>query len=141
MDRHAIETVWSGIARAHRARLIWMSSSVGGHVGSGWASGGMDRASTEHGTVTIALEGHLDAVTGDALLDAVRRELEGDPSRIDIDLSVLASFASDGAIALAHCRDLCSRLPDGLHYRTEGGAGQLALLSAFEREPQVDLLD
>lgn len=140
-DRHAIETVWSGGERADRARLNQMSSTVGGHVGSGWASGGVVRASAEHGTVTIALEGHLDAVTGDALLDAVRRELEGDPSRIDIDLSVLVSFASDGAIALAHCRDLCARLPDGLHYRTEGGAGQLALLSAFEREPEVDIFD
>ena len=95
-------------------------------------------ASTEHGNVTIALEGHLDADTGDALLDTVRSELVQGPARIDIDLSVLASFAADGAIALSRCRDICAQLPDGLHYRTEGGAGQLALLSAFEREPEVD---
>lgn len=115
-----------------------MSSSVGGHVGSGWASGGNVRLSAEHGNVTIALEGHLDAVTGDTLLDTVRSELVHGPVRIDIDLSVLASFAADGAIALSRCRDICAQLPDGLHYRTEGGAGQLALLSAFEREPEVD---
>ena len=46
--------------------------------------------------------------------------------------------AADGAAALSRCRDICAQLPEGLHYRTEGGAGQLALLSAFEREPEVD---
>jgi hypothetical protein len=117
-----------------------MSSSVGGYVGSGWASGGNVRAITEHGNVTIALEGHLDADTGDTLLDTVRSELVHAPARIDIDLSVLASFAAEGALALSRCRDICAALPDGLHYRTEGGAGQLALLSAFEREPEVDSL-
>lgn len=115
-----------------------MSSAVEGQVGSGWSSGGSVRASAEDGNVTIALEGHLDAGTGDALLDTVRDELAHAPARIDIDLSVLASFAADGAIALSRCRDICAQLPDGLHYRTEGGAGQLALLSAFEREPEVD---
>ena len=115
-----------------------MSSSVGDHLESDWASGGNVRASAEDGSVTIALEGHLDAGTGDALLDTVRGELAHGPARIDIDLSVLASFAADGAIALSRCRDLCAQLPEGLHYRTEGGAGQLALLSAFEREPEVD---
>jgi hypothetical protein len=115
-----------------------MSASVGGHVGSSWASGGNVRLSAERGNVTIALEGHLDADTGDALLDTVRNELVHDPVRIDIDLSVLASFAAEGAIALSRCRDICAQLPNGLHYRTEGGAGQLALLSAFEREPEVD---
>jgi anti-anti-sigma regulatory factor len=99
------------------------------------------RTSADHGTVTIALEGHLDAGAGDTLLRTLQSQLERRPARIDIDLSVLESFASDGAIALFRCRDLCRQLPDGLHYRTEGGAGQLALLSAFEREPEVDSLD
>jgi anti-anti-sigma regulatory factor len=98
------------------------------------------RATADHGTVTIALEGHLDAGAGDTLLRTLRSELEQQPARVDIDLSVLESFASDGAVALSRCRDLCGELPDGLHYRTEGGAGQLALLTAFEREPEVDTL-
>ena len=115
-------------------------TSVGGDLGSRRASGGNVRASTQDGNVTIALEGHLDAHTGDALLDTVRSELVREPARIDIDLSVLASFAAEGALALSRCRDICAALPDGLHYRTEGGAGQLALLSAFEREPEVDSL-
>ena len=115
-------------------------TSVGGDLGSRSASGGYIRTSTEDGNVTIALEGHLDAGTGEVLVDTVRTELVHEPARIDIDLSVLASFAADGAIALSRCRDICARLPDGLHYRTEGGAGQLALLSAFEREPEVDSL-
>ena len=96
------------------------------------------RTTADHGTVTIALEGHLDAGAGDTLLKTLRSQLEGDPERVDIDLSVLESFASDGAVALSRCRDLCRQVPDGLHYRTEGGAGQLALLTAFEREPQID---
>lgn len=99
------------------------------------------RATADHGTVTIALEGHLDAGAGATLLRTLRSQLERGPARIDIDLSVLQSFATDGAIALSRCRDLCHQLPDGLHYRTEGGAGQLALLSAFEREPEVDSFD
>jgi hypothetical protein len=138
VDRHAIETVWAGIPKRSRDRVDRMSSAVEGQVGSGWSSGGSVRASAEDGNVTIALEGHLDAGTGDALLDTVRDELAHAPARIDIDLSVLASFAADGAVALSRCRDICAQLPDGLHYRTEGGAGQLALLSAFEREPEVD---
>ena len=118
-----------------------MSSTVGGHVGPGGPSGGDVRARTERGNVTIALRGHLDSDTGDALVDMVRTELDRSPARIDIDLSVLVSFAADGAIALSRCRDICAQLPEGLHYRTEGGAGQLALLSAFEREPAVDTFD
>jgi hypothetical protein len=104
------------------------------------AQRGALHTTADHGSVTIALEGHLDREAGDVLVDTVMRQLKDDPSRIDIDLSVLDSFAADGAIALSRCRDLCVDLPAGLHYRTEGGAGQLALLSAFEREPEVDSL-
>jgi hypothetical protein len=96
------------------------------------------RATSTDDHVTIAIEGHLDSGAGEKLVDAVVRALADEPTRIDIDLSVLSSFTSDGALALARCRDLCSQVPDGLHYRTEGGAGQLAVLSAFERETEVD---
>jgi hypothetical protein len=112
-------------------------SSAGGRVDSEWAANRAVR-SVQGDTVTIALEGHLDADVGSTLLDMLRAELLQEPSRVDIDLSVLESFAADGASALSLCRDLCMHLPGGLHYRTEGGAGQLALLSAFEREPEVD---
>ena len=112
---------------------------VGGHVGSRWSSG-VVRTSTEAGTVTIALEGHLDALTGGSLLETLCSELLEQPERVDIDLRVLESFTADGSHALSRCRDLCSNLPGGLHYVTEGGAGQLALLAAFEHEPEVDAL-
>jgi hypothetical protein len=92
-------------------------------------------------TVTILLQGQLDADSGAMLVDAVCAELLGETTRIDIDLSVLESFTDGGVLALSRCRDLSSSLIDGLHYRTEGGAGQLALLSAFEREPEVDTLE
>ena len=90
--------------------------------------------------VTIAVEGHLDASAGSQLVETVMASLADSPARVDIDLSVLDSFTSDGAAALSRCRDLCGHLRHGLHYRTEGGAGQLALLTAFEREPEVDAL-
>src|SRR4051794_28645533 len=93
------------------------------------------RASTVDDHVTIVLDGHLDAGAGAKLVDAVVTVLHEGPSRIDIDLSVLTSFTNEGAAALSSCRDLCTQVPDGLHYRTEGGAGQLALLNAFASEP------
>jgi ABC-type transporter Mla MlaB component len=102
------------------------------------ATGQVESTRDPAGTVTIALGGHLDASTGTALVDTLRSELTRAPQRIDIDLSVLASFADDGAAALLRCRDLCGDVPGGLHYRTEGGAGQHALLQAFEREPEID---
>ena len=98
------------------------------------------RATAVDDHVTITLDGHLDADAGEKLIDAVLTALGAHPSRIDIDLSVLVSVTNNGALALSRCRDLCVDLNDGLHYRTEGGAGQLALLSAFEREPEVDTL-
>ena len=112
---------------------------VGGHVGSRWSSG-VVRASCEAGTLTIALEGNLDALTGSSLLEILCSELLDQPDRVDIDLRVLDSFTTDGSHALARCRDLCGSLSGGLHYVTEGGAGQLALLAAFEHEPEVDAI-
>jgi hypothetical protein len=104
----------------------------------GTATGRVDSTWEPTGTVTIALGGHLDVGMGTALLATVQAEVARAPQRVDIDLSVLASFHDDGAVALLRCRDLCSAVPGGLHYRTEGGAGQLALLQAFEREPEID---
>jgi hypothetical protein len=85
-------------------------------------------------TVTISLSGRLDRATGKALLDTVRTELDRGPSRIDVDLAALAGFSNEGAAALAAVRDLGTSLVDGLHYRTEGGAGGEAVLAAFARD-------
>jgi hypothetical protein len=92
---------------------------------------GQVRALSDGLIVTITLTGELDEVAGSALLDTVRHELDRAPTRIDIDLSALISFTDDGALALSECRELGAGLPGGLHYRTEGGAGQGALLAAF----------
>jgi hypothetical protein len=88
--------------------------------------------------VTISLGGCLDGVAGTALVDTVRAELDRGPSRVDVDLGPLLSFTDEGAAALAAVRDLASGLVDGLHYRTEGGAGGEALLSAFARDMPVN---
>jgi hypothetical protein len=88
-------------------------------------------------TVTISLSGRLDRATGKALLDTVRTELDRGPARIDVDLAALVGFSDEGAAALAAVRELGSGLVDGLHYRTEGGAGGEAVLAAFARDVPV----
>ena len=85
------------------------------------------------------IEGSLDHDTAGALLHTVAHELESQPTRVDIDLSRVTAFADLGAQALGRCRDLCASVPAGLHFRTEGGAGQTALLAAFESEPVTEL--
>jgi ABC-type transporter Mla MlaB component len=104
-----------------------------------FSAAGTVRCRIDEKQVTLALEGKLDHETAAALVDAVTHELGSNPARIDIDLCGLTSFIAEGAQALARCREVCSQLPSGLHYRTDGGAGQLALLAAFEREPVVEL--
>ena len=56
---------------------------------------------------------------------------------MDVDLAALAGFSKEGAAALAAVRDMGSSLADGLHYRTEGGAGGEAVLAAFARDIQI----
>jgi len=89
-------------------------------------------------TVTIRVGGVLDAVAGPALVDTLRAELDRGPHRVDIDLGGLEGFTDAGLDALASCRPLGTGLPGGLHYRTEGGAGQDALLAAFALHPEID---
>jgi hypothetical protein len=88
-------------------------------------------ASAEGGLVTIAIEGALDQTAGGALVDSLRHELDRGPVRVSIDLTALASFTEEGATSLATCHSLGSGLPEGLHFRTEPGPGQEALLVAF----------
>ena len=95
-------------------------------------------AENEGATVTIRLAGHLDAVAGAALLDTLRTELDRGPHRVDIDLTSLQDFTEPGLEALASCRDLATGLAGGLHYRTEGGPGQDAVLAAFALHPEAD---
>jgi hypothetical protein len=92
-------------------------------------------AESDGSVVTIRVTGELDAVAGAALLDTVRHELDRGPARIDVDLRGLLSFNDDGTAALAEVRALTAGLTGGLHYRTEGGAGQDAFLAAFQQEP------
>jgi hypothetical protein len=88
-------------------------------------------------TVTISLSGRLDRAAGKALLDTVRTELDRGPTRIDVDLAALAGFTPEGASALAAVREIGSGVVDGLHYRTEGGAGGEAVLAAFAQDMPI----
>jgi hypothetical protein len=100
-----------------------------------YSGGGTIRCRDDDGHVTFSIEGDLDRDTATALLKTVADAVTGNPRRIDVDLRQLTSFAAPGAEALGQCRDLCSTLPAGLHFRTEGGPGQTALLEAFDSEP------
>jgi len=100
-----------------------------------YSGGGTIRCLDDAGRVTLSIEGELDHDTASALVDTVADAVTSNPHRIDVDLRQLTAFASPGAAALGRCRDLCASLPAGLHFRTETGPGQNALLAAFESEP------
>jgi hypothetical protein len=86
---------------------------------------------TEGDAVVIAVAHSLDEVAGAALIDAATAAADTHPRRIDVDLRALESFTDAGARSLVGCRDLGSRLPEGLHYRTGRGPGREALLAAY----------
>jgi hypothetical protein len=86
---------------------------------------------TVDAAVVLELTGLLDAAAGDALVGATEAALTTDPERVDIDLRGLQAWTPDGASALVRCRELCSDLPEGLHYRTGRGPGRAALLAAY----------
>jgi len=81
--------------------------------------------------VVLELSDLLDATSGEALVAAANAALETSPARVDIDLRGLRSWTQDGAVALVRCREICSDLPQGLHYRTGRGPGRAALLAAY----------
>ena len=86
---------------------------------------------TEGDAVILELSDSLDATVGRALVDAATAAVADAPERLDIDLRKLRSWTPEGAIALVRCREICSDLADGLHYRTGRGPGREALLSAY----------
>ena len=57
---------------------------------------------------------------------------------MDIDLCSLTGYTDAGAGSLVACRDLCTELPDGLHYRTGQGPGRDALLAAYAETDEPD---
>jgi len=92
-------------------------------------------ADHEGTTVTIRVGPSLDAGTAAELMGILRAELDRRPDRIDVDLGALDDFNDAGLRAIAACQALGADLPGGLHFRTEGGAGQDALLAAFTGDP------
>ena len=100
-----------------------------------YSGSGTIRCLDDGGRVTLLIEGDLDRCTASALLDSVADAVTANPTRIDVDLRQLTSFAAPEARALGRCRDLCSAVPAGLHFRTDGGAGHSAVIAAFDSEP------
>lgn len=86
---------------------------------------------TEGLAVVLALTDLLDSTVGEVLVDAVASAIATSPDRVDIDLRELTSWTAEGARSLVRCREICSELPDGLHYRTGRGPGREALLAAY----------
>ncbi|MCU1485795.1 MAG: hypothetical protein JWN67_2541 [Actinomycetia bacterium] len=79
----------------------------------------------------LTIHGCLDQAAGEALVKATARLVMDQPHRLEIDLCSLTGFSAEGACALAACRDLCTSLAEGLHYKTGQGAGREALLAAY----------
>jgi len=94
--------------------------------------------SSDGRTVVLAVVQCLDETTGGALIDAASAAVHAQTERIDVDLRSLESFTDAGARALVSCRDLCSHLPEGLHYRTGRGPGRDALMAAYTEVPAPD---
>ena len=86
---------------------------------------------SEGAAVVLELSDTLDATVGRALVDAATAAVADAPERLDIDLRKLRAWTPEGAIALVRCREICSDLADGLHYRTGRGPGRAALLAAY----------
>ena len=85
-----------------------------------------------HGsTIVLALGHELDERAGAALVEAAEAALQCEPERIDIDLRNLVTWTADGVRALVRCREVCTSLLGGLHYRTGRGPGRDALLAAY----------
>jgi len=104
-----------------------------------FSGSGTIRRQEEDGHVTLSIAGVLDGATGVALLEAIEHELLTNPNRIDVELCRVDSSDAEGVRALGRCRELCTNVPAGLHFRMEGGPGQQALLEAFESEPVAEV--
>jgi hypothetical protein len=87
-------------------------------------------------TLTLLVQGWLDAAVGAELVSAVRAGMAPGIDRLDIDLRDVTGYTPQGAQALALIRDLSYALVDGVHYRTVGVGGD-ALLAAFA-SPDAD---
>ena len=81
--------------------------------------------------VVLTIQGCLDQVAGEALIEAAATVVANEATRLEIDLCCLTGFTDEGACALVACRELCAGLPEGLHYRTGQGPGRDALLAAY----------
>ena len=92
----------------------------------------------EGALVTITVRGRLDAHAGVELLATLQDEIDGAPSRVDIDLQAVDDWTPEGARALRRARRLGRVLEDGLHYRCAAGAGHDALLIAFDDDVDDD---
>jgi hypothetical protein len=86
---------------------------------------------SEASGVVLTIHGCLDRSAAGALVAATATAVEARPARVEIDLCSLTGFTAEGAGALAACRELCTGVPGGLHYRTGQGAGREALLAAY----------
>ena len=86
---------------------------------------------THGSTIVLSLGEELDERAGVALVEAAEAALRCEPERIDIDLRNLVSWTVEGVRSLVRCREVCSPLLGGLHYRTGRGPGRDALLAAY----------
>lgn len=79
----------------------------------------------------VRVEGLLDNVAAGHLGDICREVLRDWPTRVELDLSAVTTYTSDGAAAVSDCLMLCRRLDGGVGIKVATDAGRRALLDSM----------
>jgi hypothetical protein len=85
----------------------------------------------DDGTIRIALHGDLDADAGALLLSSATSAAQGGARRLEVDVSAVTAFTSEGLEALVACRGAAVDVVEGLHYRAGATLGFDVLLAAL----------
>ncbi|HVT22349.1 MAG TPA: hypothetical protein VHE57_13285 [Mycobacteriales bacterium] len=81
--------------------------------------------------VRVRVEGQLDTVAAGHLSDICREVLRDWPERVELDLSAVTNYTTDGAAAVSDCLMLWRRLNGGVGIKVATQAGRQALLDSM----------
>ena len=139
VDRHAIATVWAGIARDGRERLApheWTRRRPSRVAARLRRRREPSAATPKRATSRSRSRAASTTSTGRSAGRYRRRRVDRRTHTASTSISAKSSRSPYRErrpwVAAATCVRPC---PAGLHFRTEGGPGQSALLEAFESEP------
>ena len=80
---------------------------------------------------TVRVEGLLDTIAAGHLNEICREVVREWPDRVELDLSAVTTYTSDGVAAVSDCRMLCRRLNGGVGIKVATTAGRQALLDSM----------